>query len=148
MACGRNEQKASRSRPARCRAPDDTRAEQHGSTPSAARERFEALANSARLAVADIGAGPGLLTVHLAKAGRTERRVVGPTSTARCGADDAAPAQRGVADVVERRIVTGDTSGLEESAYDAILLAEVDHYFTIRSRGCTVRHRAQARRPI
>jgi len=99
----------------------------------------EALAIGPGSRVADIGAGSGLLTVHLAKAVAPKRRVV---ATDIDGSVLELMMQRlrsvGLADVVERRIVTGDTSGLEESAYDAILLAEVDHYFTIRSRGCTV----------
>jgi 2-polyprenyl-3-methyl-5-hydroxy-6-metoxy-1,4-benzoquinol methylase len=32
-------------------------------------------------------------------------------------------------DVVEPRVVSADTAGLEPGQYDAILLAEVDHYF-------------------
>jgi 2-polyprenyl-3-methyl-5-hydroxy-6-metoxy-1,4-benzoquinol methylase len=35
----------------------------------------------------------------------------------------------GLADVVERRVVGAETPGLEAGAYDAILLAEVDHFF-------------------
>jgi 2-polyprenyl-3-methyl-5-hydroxy-6-metoxy-1,4-benzoquinol methylase len=35
----------------------------------------------------------------------------------------------GLADVVERRVVAADTPSLEPATYDAILLAEVDHYF-------------------
>ena len=36
----------------------------------------------------------------------------------------------GLAEIVERRVVGAETPGLEVGAYDAILLAEVDHYFT------------------
>ena len=81
--------------------------------------------------VADVGAGSGLLTVHLARA-------VAPTG--KVTATDVAAhvldlmKQRlvaaGLDGVVEGRIVAADTPGLEDGAYDAILLAEVDNYFT------------------
>jgi 2-polyprenyl-3-methyl-5-hydroxy-6-metoxy-1,4-benzoquinol methylase len=35
-----------------------------------------------------------------------------------------------LSDAVELRVVEADTPGLEPGAYDAILLAEVDHYFS------------------
>jgi 2-polyprenyl-3-methyl-5-hydroxy-6-metoxy-1,4-benzoquinol methylase len=35
----------------------------------------------------------------------------------------------GLADVVERKVVDAEHPGLEPGAYDAILLAEVDHFF-------------------
>jgi 2-polyprenyl-3-methyl-5-hydroxy-6-metoxy-1,4-benzoquinol methylase len=73
--------------------------------------------------VADVGAGSGLLTVHLARA-------VAPT-----GKVTATDVAAHVLDLmkqrlVEGRIVAADTPGLEDGAYDAILLAEVDNYFT------------------
>ncbi|MBL9015431.1 MAG: class I SAM-dependent methyltransferase [Myxococcales bacterium] len=81
--------------------------------------------------VADIGAGTGLLTVHLARA-------VAPNGTVVATDIDGAVlellqsrlAAQGLADVVERRVVGAETPGLEAGAYDAILLAEVDHYFS------------------
>lgn len=81
--------------------------------------------------VADIGAGTGLLTVHLARA-------VAPNGTVVATDIDGAVlellqsrlAAAGLADVVERRVVGAETPGLEAGAYDAILLAEVDHYFS------------------
>ena len=59
-----------------------------------------------------------------------------PTSTARCSSLLAPRLQAaGLADVVERRVVEADTPGTRQAdgQYDAILLAEVDHYFPIRS---------------
>jgi ubiquinone/menaquinone biosynthesis C-methylase UbiE len=81
--------------------------------------------------VADIGAGSGLLTIHLARAVAPNGRVV---ATDIDGAVLDLLAQRlkaaGLQDVVERRVVGAETPGLEAGSYDAILLAEVDHYFT------------------
>ena len=81
--------------------------------------------------VADVGAGLGLLTVHLARA-------VAPTG--KVTATDVAAhvlelmkqrlAVAGLDGVVEGRVVAADTPGLEAGTYDAILLAEVDNYFT------------------
>lgn len=81
--------------------------------------------------VADIGAGSGLLTVHLARAVAPSGKVV---ATDVDGAVLNLLEQRleshGLAKVVEPRVVAADTPGLEPATYDAILLAEVDHYFT------------------
>jgi tRNA A58 N-methylase Trm61 len=81
--------------------------------------------------VADIGAGSGLLTIHLARAVAPNGRVV---ATDVDGAVLDLNAQRLRAakldSVVERRVVAPETPGLEPGAYDAILLAEVDHYFS------------------
>lgn len=81
--------------------------------------------------VADIGASSGLLTVHLARAVAPNGKVV---ATDVDGAVlENLLAQRmqaaGLVDVVERRVVEADRPGLEAGMYDAILLAEVDHYF-------------------
>jgi FkbM family methyltransferase len=81
--------------------------------------------------VADIGAGSGLLTVHLARAVAPNGKVV---ATDVDGAvlnllEQRLKAQN-LANVVERRVVAADTPGLEAATYDAILLAEVDHYFS------------------
>lgn len=80
--------------------------------------------------VADVGAGTGLLTVHLARA-------VAPNGTVVATDIDGAVLELlharletvGLEDVVERRVVGAETPGLEAGAYDAILLAEVDHFF-------------------
>ncbi len=81
--------------------------------------------------VADVGAGSGLLTVHLARAVRPNGKVIATDI------DDKVLDvlhQRleasGLTDLVERREVDADTPGLEDGMYDAILLAEVDHFFT------------------
>jgi 2-polyprenyl-3-methyl-5-hydroxy-6-metoxy-1,4-benzoquinol methylase len=80
--------------------------------------------------VADIGAGSGLLTIHLARAVAPNGRVVATDIDGqvldllhqRLSAE-------GLADIVERRIVDADKPQLEAGMYDAILLAEVDHHF-------------------
>jgi ubiquinone/menaquinone biosynthesis C-methylase UbiE len=81
--------------------------------------------------VADIGAGTGLMTVHLARAVGATGHVVATD----VNADVLAMMKQrlvagGVEDVVERRVVRADEPGLERGVYDAILLAEVDNYFT------------------
>ena len=80
--------------------------------------------------VADIGAGSGLLTVHLARAVGPDGRVV---ATDIDGAVLELLGKRmdamGLGTLVERKLVAADQPGLEPGAYDAILLAEVDHYF-------------------
>ena len=91
----------------------------------------EALAIKPGSRVADIGAGSGLLTVHLARAVAPNGKVVatdvdGTVLTLLQQRLDKA----NLANVVEPRVVAADTPGLEPGAYDAILLAEVDHYFT------------------
>ena len=92
---------------------------------------LEALALHPGDRVADIGAGSGLLTIHLAKAVAPNGRVV---ATDIDGTVLDLLAQRleaaGLAEVVERRVVAADTPGLEPGSYDAILLSEVDHYFS------------------
>src|SRR5688572_2503138 len=83
--------------------------------------------------VADVGAGSGLLTVHLARAVAPNGRVVA-TDVDGAVLENLLAARMqaaGLADVVERRVVEADRPGLdkEDGEYDAILLAEVDHYF-------------------
>ena len=79
--------------------------------------------------VADVGAGTGLLTVHLARA-------VGPCG--RVVATDVDPQvldlmksrldATGLGDLVEQRQVPPDEPGLGTESFDAILLSEVDHH--------------------
>lgn len=81
--------------------------------------------------VADIGAGSGLLTVHLARAVRPGGRVVATDiDVAVLDLLQSRLAAAGLADLVERRVVVAEQPGLEARTYDAILLAEVDHYFS------------------
>lgn len=83
--------------------------------------------------VADIGAGTGLLTVHVARAVFPGGRVVATDIdaavleylTARMEA-------AGFDSVVEARKVAPAEPGLEAGTYDLILLAQVDHYFDDR----------------
>ena len=80
--------------------------------------------------VADIGAGSGLLTVHLARAVLPDGKVVATDIDAAVLDLLAARTQAvGVDHVVERRVVRENDPGLEPDSFDAILLAEVDHYF-------------------
>ncbi|MFT3699206.1 MAG: class I SAM-dependent methyltransferase [Kofleriaceae bacterium] len=88
----------------------------------------EALGIGPGARVADIGAGSGLLTVHLARAVAPDGRVIA-TDTNGDVLDLLAQRMKaaGLSQVVERRVVEPDKPDLEEGAYDAILLAEVDH---------------------
>ena len=83
--------------------------------------------------VADVGASSGLLTVHLARAVAPNGKVVATDVDGAVLENLLAPrmAAAGLSDVVERRVVEADRPGLEneDGQYDAILLAEVDHYF-------------------
>lgn len=89
----------------------------------------EALAIGPGSRVADIGAGSGLLTVHLARAVRPNGRVVATDiDGAVLDLLQSRLSAAGLADVVERKVVDAEHPGLESAAYDAILLAEVDHY--------------------
>jgi ubiquinone/menaquinone biosynthesis C-methylase UbiE len=82
--------------------------------------------------VADVGAGSGLLTVHLARAVRPNGRVVATDiDGAVLDLLQSRLAAAGLSDLVERKVVPAEKPGLEPPAsYDAILLAEVDHYFS------------------
>ena len=86
------------------------------------------------MVVADIGAGTGLLTGHLAQAVSPGGHVV---------ATDIDPAvleyltsrmaAGGYDHVVEAKVVAPDEPGLEAGRFDAINLAQVDHYFDDRA---------------
>jgi ubiquinone/menaquinone biosynthesis C-methylase UbiE len=80
--------------------------------------------------VADIGAGSGLITVHLARAVAPTGKVVATDVDG--GVLDLLARRMdrlGLGGVVERRVVSATEPGLEPGAYDAILLAEVDNFF-------------------
>ena len=85
------------------------------------------------MVVADVGAGTGLLTVHVARAVTPGGKVVATDI-------DAAVLEylrsrmvaAGYDHVVEGRVVKPDEPGLEPGRFDAILLAQVDHYFDDR----------------
>lgn len=81
--------------------------------------------------VADIGAGSGLMTVHLARAVQPNGRVLA-TDIDRAVLDllQSRLAAAGLADLVDTKEVAADETGLAPATYDAILLAEVDHYFS------------------
>jgi ubiquinone/menaquinone biosynthesis C-methylase UbiE len=82
--------------------------------------------------VADVGAGSGLLTVHLARAVRPNGRVVATDiDGAVLDLLQSRLAAAGLSDLVDRKVVPAEKPGLEPpGSYDAILLAEVDHYFS------------------
>jgi len=83
--------------------------------------------------VADIGAGSGLLTIHLARAVAPNGRVVATDIDGQVlDLLHQRLAAVGLADIVERRVVGPDTPQLEAGLYDAILLAEVDNYMADR----------------
>jgi ubiquinone/menaquinone biosynthesis C-methylase UbiE len=128
-SCSRNDPDGDQSA-APARLPDDTAREQARFDAERRPEKvIDALGIGPGSRVADIGAGSGLLTVHLARAVKPDGRVVATDIDgavldllqSRLAAVD-------LADVVERKIVDAEHPGLEAGAYDAILLAEVDHY--------------------
>jgi ubiquinone/menaquinone biosynthesis C-methylase UbiE len=83
--------------------------------------------------VADIGAGTGLLTVHVARAVTPGGRVVATDIDA--GVLDLLRARMvaaGYDHIVEGKVVKPDEPGLDAARFDAILLAQVDHYFDDR----------------
>lgn len=80
--------------------------------------------------VADVGAGTGLLTVHVARAVSPGGRVVATdVDAAVLDMLDARIGDAGLGAIVERRVVGPSDPGLEKATYDVILLAQVDHYF-------------------
>jgi precorrin-6B methylase 2 len=96
--------------------------------------------------VADVGAGTGLVTVHLARAVSPGGHVVATDI-------DAAALERlearmrtaGCEGAVEARLVRPSTPGLERGAFDAILLARVDQMLEnrvawLRAAGPALRH--------
>ncbi len=92
---------------------------------------IEALGIKPGSRVADVGAGSGLLTVHLARAVKPTGKVVATDIDE--GVLELMQSRlqaAGLADYVERRVVAEDKPQLGDNHdFDAILLAEVDHYF-------------------
>jgi len=83
--------------------------------------------------VADVGAGSGLLTVHLARAVSPGGRVVATDiDGAALSSLGARVAAAGLEPLVESRQVKPTDPGLEPGRYDAILLAQVDQYLEDR----------------
>jgi 2-polyprenyl-3-methyl-5-hydroxy-6-metoxy-1,4-benzoquinol methylase len=130
-ACERNQAEGSGQGTA-AKAVDDTAREQARFDAERRPDKVvEALQIGPGSRVADIGAGSGLLTVHLARAVRPNGKVVATDiDSAVLDLMLARLQASGLADLVERRVVIADTPGLEAGQYDAILLAEVDHYFS------------------
>src|SRR5688500_4475451 len=80
--------------------------------------------------VADVGAGTGLLTTHVARAVQPGGRVVATdVQSAVLDLLAARMQEAGLGDAVARRVVGPADPGLEPATYDVILLAQVDHYF-------------------
>jgi len=128
--CGRNEAEGD-SGPAARPADDSAREQARFDAERHPEKVVEALHIGPGSRVADVGAGSGLLTVHLARAVRPNGRVVATDiDGAVLDLLQTRLAAAGLADVVERRVVAAEQPGLEPASYDAILLAEVDHYFT------------------
>jgi ubiquinone/menaquinone biosynthesis C-methylase UbiE len=128
--CGRNEAEGA-SGGSVARPIDDTAREQARFDAERRPEKVvEALGIGPGSKVADIGAGSGLLTVHLARAVRPNGRVVATDiDGAVLDLLQSRLAAAGLADLVDRKVVGAEQPGLEAGTYDAILLAEVDHYF-------------------
>lgn len=130
-SCSRNEAEGDSSGPG-TRTTDDTAREQARFDAERRPEKVvEALGIGPGSKVADIGAGSGLLTVHLARAVKPSGRVVATDiDGAVLDLLHSRLAAMGLADLVDRRVVGAEQPGLEPGTYDAMLLAEVDHYFT------------------
>ena len=130
-SCGRNDAEGD-STGSSSRSTDDTAREQARFDAERRPEKVvEALGIRPGSRVADVGAGSGLLTVHLARAVRPNGRVVATDiDGAVLDLLQSRLAAAGLADLVERRVVAAEQPGLEAASYDAILLAEVDHYFS------------------
>ena len=85
------------------------------------------------MVVADVGAGTGLLTVHVARAIFPGGHVVATDiDAAVLDYLSARMEAAGFDSVVEPRKVSPTDPGLEPATYDLILLAQVDHYFDDR----------------
>lgn len=130
-SCGHNEAEGDPAGSS-ARRPDDTAREQTRFDAERRPEKVvDALGIGPGSRVADIGAGSGLMTVHLARAVRPNGRVIATDiDGAVLDLLQSRLAAAGLADLVERRVVGAEHPELEAGSYDAILLAEVDHYFS------------------
>jgi ubiquinone/menaquinone biosynthesis C-methylase UbiE len=130
-SCGRNDAEGDPAGSS-TRRPDDTAREQARFDAERRPEKVvDALGIGPGSRVADIGAGSGLMTVHLARAVKPNGRVVATDiDGAVLDLLQSRLAAAGLADLVERRVVGAEHPDLEAGSYDAILLAEVDHYFS------------------
>jgi ubiquinone/menaquinone biosynthesis C-methylase UbiE len=94
-------------------------------------EVVKALGLKPGMRVADVGAGSGLLTVHLARAVKPTGKVVATDIEQEVlNIMEGRLRAAGLLDYVEPHVVEADKPGLgDKPVFDAILLAEVDHYF-------------------
>lgn len=130
-SCGRNEAEGDSSGSPPRSADDNAREQARFDAERRPEKVVEALGIGPGSRVADIGAGSGLLTVHLARAVKPNGRVVATDiDGAVLDLLQSRLAAAGLAELVERRVVAAEQPGLEAATYDAILVAEVDHYFS------------------
>jgi ubiquinone/menaquinone biosynthesis C-methylase UbiE len=127
--CGRNEAEGEPPHEGRV---DDTAREQARFDAERRPDKIvEALAIGPGSRVADVGAGSGLLTVHLARAVAPSGHVVA-TDINRNVLEllEQRLAAAKLSKIVEPHVVEAEKPGLEPpGSFDAILLSEVDHYF-------------------
>ena len=129
--CGRNEAEGEPPHEGSTTRIDDTAREQARFDAERRPDKIvEALAIGPGSRVADVGAGSGLLTVHLARAVAPSGHVVA-TDINRNVLEllEQRLASAKLSKLVEPRVVEAEKPMLEAGAYDAILLSEVDHYF-------------------
>jgi 2-polyprenyl-3-methyl-5-hydroxy-6-metoxy-1,4-benzoquinol methylase len=131
VACERNQAEGSGQGTTVDRTDDTAREQARFDSERRPEKVIEALKIGPGSRVADVGAGSGLLTVHLARAVKPNGKVIATDiDSAVLELMHTRLQAAGLADVVERRVVGADEPGLETGLYDAILLAEVDHYFS------------------
>jgi ubiquinone/menaquinone biosynthesis C-methylase UbiE len=130
-ACGRNEAEGQPSGSGSNPADDMAREQAQFDRDRKPETIVEALGIHPGSRVADIGAGSGRLTIHLAKAVAPNGHVVATDVDSQVLDQLLRPRMQNahLSDIVETRVVEADKPGLEDGMYDAILLSEVDHYF-------------------
>jgi ubiquinone/menaquinone biosynthesis C-methylase UbiE len=128
--CGRNEAEGEPPREGSTRIDDTAREQARFDAERRPDKIVEALGIGPGSRVADVGAGSGLLTVHLARAVAPSGHVVA-TDINRNVLEllEQRLASAKLSKIVESRVVEAEKPMLEPGIYDAILLAEVDHYF-------------------